>query len=276
MDAFLSTFILLVVSAVILAIASVITEDLSQLQGVPLKAFANFGLAGFVHFFLGWTFINISQSLVGAARTGALMGTTPLFAFVVGILAFGELLSLPIMLGIVLVLAGVYLVSAENTRKTQAGSEGSGEELVINWRNSLFGLGVAVCFSISAIFIRGGLEDLPSPLLGVTIGMVVTAAAYGIALLFRGSRTRQGPVSRDTAFFQLAAGVFVGLATWARWVALDMSPVAVVLSVGRVNVPVVILVAPLLVGRKQERVTGRVWLGAGLIVAGSLVLNFYS
>jgi len=44
---------------------------------------------------------------------------------------------------------------------------------------------------------------------------------------------------------------------------------------GRLNVPVVILLAPMLVGKAVENVTLRVWLGAALIVAGSLILNFF-
>jgi drug/metabolite transporter (DMT)-like permease len=110
-DAYWSTFILILVSAVILAIASVLTEDLNLLRTAPLKAYVNFGLAGFIHFFVGWTFLSISQKLVGASRTGALVGAAPLFAFIVGILVFGEFLSLAVILGIVLVIAGVYLVS---------------------------------------------------------------------------------------------------------------------------------------------------------------------
>ena len=49
---------------------------------------------------------------------------------------------------------------------------------------------------------------------------------------------------------------------------------AVVLALGRLNVPVVILLSIFLVGQQQERVTGRVWLGAALIVFGSLILIF--
>jgi len=74
-------------------------------------AYVNFGLAGFVHFFLGWTFLTLSQKLVGAARTGALIGTAPLFAFAVGLVFFGEVLSLPVIIGVILVISGVYLVS---------------------------------------------------------------------------------------------------------------------------------------------------------------------
>ena len=110
-DPYLSTFVLLLVSAVILVAASVLTEDLSLLRETPFGTLASFGLAGFVHFFLGWTFLNLSQKRVGAARTSALIGTTPLFAFVVGLVFYGEVLSLPVIIGIILLVAGVYLVS---------------------------------------------------------------------------------------------------------------------------------------------------------------------
>jgi len=111
-DSYLSTFLLLVVSAVVLILVSLLTEDLSLLSGASPMAYVNFGLAGFVHFFLGWTFLTLSQKLVGAARTGALIGTTPLFAFGVGLVFFGETLSLPVIIGVILVIAGVYLVSS--------------------------------------------------------------------------------------------------------------------------------------------------------------------
>ena len=110
-DSYLSTFLLLVVSSIVLVIVSLLTEDLSLLGEAPPMAYLNFGLAGFVHFFLGWTFLTLSQKLVGAARTGALIGTTPLFAFGVGLVFFGEVLNLPVIIGSILVIAGVYLVS---------------------------------------------------------------------------------------------------------------------------------------------------------------------
>jgi uncharacterized membrane protein len=164
---------------------------------------------------------------------------------------------------------------AESREQVPPASQDS-DTLSITWRNSLFGLGTAICFAISAIFIRNGLEGLPSPLLGVSVGMIITAVVYGIVLIFRRKQIQQGPIPQDAWLFQVAAGAIVGLATWTRWIALAMAPVAVVMTLGRTNVPVVIFLAPLLVGRKAERVTGRVWLGAALIVAGAVILNLYS
>jgi uncharacterized membrane protein len=164
---------------------------------------------------------------------------------------------------------------AESREKMPPVSQDS-SEINVTWRNSLFGLGTAICFATSAIFIRNGLEGLPSPLLGVSVGMIVTAVVYGVVLIFRRKQIQQAPISRDGWLFQVAAGAIVGLSTWARWIALDMTPIAVVMALGRTNVPVVIFLAPLLVGSKAERVTARVWLGAALIVAGTVVLNVYS
>jgi len=266
-DAYFSTFVLIAISALILAGAAVLTEDLSQLNGQPLMMYVNFAMAGLIHFFLGWTLLTIGQNKIGAARTGALSGTSPLFALFISALAFNEFLRLPVLGGILMLVSGVYLVSFD--KNPFAGASGR------QWIDSLYGLGVAVCFSISPIFIRGGLENLDSPLLGVTIGMSFSALAYGIILLFRRANLLQGPLTTDAIIFQLLASVFTGLSTWTRWIALDKAAVGVVLALGRLNVPVVILLSPMLVGKAQENVTVRVWLGAALIVGGSLILNFY-
>ena len=41
-------------------------------------------------------------------------------------------------------------------------------------------------------------------------------------------------------------------------------------------VPVVLLLSPMLMGRQVERVTLQIWLGAGLVVVGGLLLVFLS
>jgi uncharacterized membrane protein len=143
-----------------------------------------------------------------------------------------------------------------------------------SWRGIAFGLACALMFSISPIFIRHGLEELPSPLLGVTIGMLASTLAYGVTLLFRRSQAIPGPIPRRAVFFQLLAAILVGLSTWARWYALDIAAVGVVLALGRLNVVVVTLLSPIMIGANLERVTPRVWIGVGLILIGSLVLTF--
>ncbi len=110
-DTYRATLILLLVSAVILSTVSLVTQDLSLLRTAPPGALVSFGLAGLIHFFAGWTLLSMSQKRVGAARTGALVGSTPLFATTIAALVLGEFLRPLALLGVVLVVTGVYLVS---------------------------------------------------------------------------------------------------------------------------------------------------------------------
>jgi uncharacterized membrane protein len=136
------------------------------------------------------------------------------------------------------------------------------------------GFATALCWSISPILVREGLEDLDSPVLGVTIGMVANVIAYGILVYIQRDKWQGQPIARTSFNWQFLAGIFVGLATWARWVALDLTEVGVVLAIGRINVPLVLVLSMLMLDQKHERITLNVWLGAGLILAGSMVLIF--
>jgi len=134
--------------------------------------------------------------------------------------------------------------------------------------DAVFGLGCALMWAISPVFTVHGLGGIDSPLLGVTIGMVASAAAYGVAM----TRRPLGGIARGALAFKLIAGLLVALATWWRWIALDDASVGVVLALSLLSVPTVLFLAPLMVGRHLERVGPRVWAGSSLVVGGALAL----
>jgi drug/metabolite transporter (DMT)-like permease len=283
LDVYRSTFTQLVVSAVILSVATAVSGDLARVRTIPAMALLNFSLAGMVHFVVGWTFLNASQQRLGAARTGPLIATTPLFGVVIAAVALGEVPSAVTTLGIATSVAGAFVVAFGRERRpadiTMQGSSGPtvGRDLrhglqSVSWKASSFGLGTAMCFAISPIFIRRGIEEFDAPLAGVTIGLLAAVGAYGLAMPVWRRRAAPPSASRDAITWKLAAGVLVGLSTWARWYAFSLASVAVVLGLALLSVPTVMVLAPLLVGRDHERVTRQVTVGAGLVVAGALVL----
>ncbi len=111
-DSYRSTFLLIFISAIILSVAAALTQDLSLLWHAPLKSVALFAAAGFIHFFGGWTFLSLSQRQIGAARTGALIGASPLFGTLGAVIVLGEIISIPALIGVILIVAGVYLVTS--------------------------------------------------------------------------------------------------------------------------------------------------------------------
>jgi drug/metabolite transporter (DMT)-like permease len=283
LDVYRSTFIQLVISAMILSVATAVSGDLTRLRSIPATALLNFSLAGMVHFFVGWTLLNASQKRLGATRTGPLIATTPLFGAVVAAASLGEVPSAVTTLGIATIVTGAFVVALGRERRPAdvgaGGRNGSAEarevrlgQHGVSWKASSFGLGTAMCWAISPIFIRRGLEEFDAPLAGVTISMLAAVGAYGLAMLVRRRHAGTSSASRSAMTWKLAAGVLVGLSTWARWYALSLASVAVVLGLALLSVPTVMVLAPLLVGRDHERVTRPVVAGAGLVVAGALVL----
>ncbi len=272
MDIYVATFVQLAVSAGVLTAVAVLSEDLASLHAAPPRAYLYFIVAGFFHFLIGWTFLNASQKRIGAARTSPLIGTNPLFATLIAAVTLREFPTLLELMGIGIILAGAYLVSSEN-RDDEPHSRAS-RSLAVILQTSWLGLGAAFFWALSPIFIRLGLEGLPSPLLGVTLGITASAMAYGAILLWQRRRWAGVPISHQAWVYKLIAGVLVGLSTWMRWVALGLAPVAVVLALSMISTPLVIILSPLISGKHLERVTAILVLGTGLILAGALLLIF--
>jgi uncharacterized membrane protein len=149
---------------------------------------------------------------------------------------------------------------------TQTASTG---QFVIPW----MGLSTALAWAISPIFIRAGLDELDAPLWGVSIGLFTNVIIYGLMLWLRRREWGDQPIPAIAIRWQLGAAVFVALATWARWVALDLEKVAIVTALERLSVPMVIVLSVLLLDQSHERVNWRVWLGGMMILAGAVILS---
>ena len=262
-DAYLATFLQLLVAMLVLLAASAVTEGLGPVRDAPTEALLWFGAAGLVHFFVGWTLLNMSQMRIGAARTSPLLATNPVWGAIFAALWLGEGPGLVAWLAVALIVGGALVVAFERVEETGWG---------VGWRAAIPGLATAFAWSISPIFIKEGLGGMDSPLLGLTLGMAVALVAYAAVLPLRPRIEGTLVGSREALAFKLAAGIMVGLSVWARWVSLDSAGIAVVLALGLLSVPVVLFCSPLLMGRQLERVTPAVWSGAALVVGGALLL----
>jgi drug/metabolite transporter (DMT)-like permease len=219
-----------------------------------------FALAGIIHFVLGWLLLNVSQARIGASRTAPLITLSPLFGVVLAVVTLGELPDPVALAAIVPIMVGAWLLA----------SRGSGGVAIE--RDSIFALGTAFMWSLSAVLTVKALEGLDSPLLGVTLGLLAATAALGGVLLARGSFGAIRSIARNTLTLKLAAAVLVAFATWFRLLALGETDVAVVLATNLVAVPITLVLAPMMVERHLEQADARVWLGGLLVAVGVLAL----
>jgi len=272
MDIYVATFVQLLVSSIVLVAISLATEDVSLVFSAPITAVLSFVAAGFFHFLIGWTLLNASQKRIGAARTSPLIATVPLFGVMIAAVTLREVPTWLELVGIGIIVLGAYLISkeTENPENTKNATKRFSALLRTSW----MGLAAAFFWALSPVFIRVGLQGLPSPMLGVTIGVTASAIGYAVILLWQRERWFGVPITNEAWTFKLLAGLLVGLSTWMRWVALDLAPVAVVLALTMISSPLVILLSPLISGKHLERVTAMLWAGTGLILFGALLLTF--
>jgi drug/metabolite transporter (DMT)-like permease len=264
MDPFASTFVQIAVAALALLVASVVSGGIAQLGDAPASSLLYFAGAGLLHFIAGWTLLNISQKRIGAARTSPLLTTVPLFGIAIAALTIGQLPEAVEWPAIALMVLGAYVVVSRG-----AGAAGGPH---LRAADALPALGCALCWALSPALTVRGLDRLDDPLVGLTLGLCVSVVGYLLAFAAwrRGLGLRTA--GRQALAIKLLAGVFVGLSTWGRWAALDSTTVAAVLALNLLSIPVVLLASPLTAGRHAEHVTPRVWAGAALVVAGSLLL----
>lgn len=268
-DVYRGTAALLAAGAVVLLLVAVATDGLALVRGATTASLLAFGAAGAIHFSLGWTLLGMSQVRLGAAGAGVVIGAVPLFGAVVAHLFLDEPLSPVAVGGLVVGVIGVCVVAAR-------GGVTVDHRRVVP--GVLAGLGTAMCWAVSPLLIRAGLVGLPSPLVGASLGMAASAVVYAAAVAAwrrTPDRALEGRAGVDGATrVRLAlAGTAVSLAIWMQWTAFDRWPVASVLAVLQVTPLLVVLLAVRVGGdRLTPQGQRRAWVGAGLIVSGSLVL----
>ncbi len=259
-DAYRATFALLLGAIAFVGLLAVLTQDLGAIGDAPARAFASFAAAGVIHFFFGWTFLALSQQQIGAARTGVTVAATPLIGTLLAALVLDEPLPAATLLGVLAVVLGMVLIA------TRLGTGGPART-VIPW----YGLGSAVSWGTSPLFIRWGLDGLDEPLIGVTVGLAAATLLYAIVLRLGIPRTGGAAPRRAIPWLGLGA-VLVGSAIASQWIAFDLIEISIAITVMQMATPVVVFAAPVIVGTEMERITLRLVAGMVAVVGGSVLV----
>jgi drug/metabolite transporter (DMT)-like permease len=247
------------------------------MSSVALALTGVIGLAATRSFDLGevWPFLiagaiapGLSQILfvravreAGAARTSVLMGTAPLVAVAIALTALGEPLSLPLLAGAALIVAGGVALANERVRPEDFRRLGV-----------LFAVAATVLFAVRDNVLRALAKDTDvHALVAAPVSLLagaVTVALY-LALTRRGSWARSyGGAVR--AF--LPAGVFFGLSYAALFEAYYRGRVSVVAPLVATESLWGVAFAVLFL-RRSELVGRHLLVGAALIVAGGVLIG---
>ncbi|MGI9605679.1 MAG: DMT family transporter [Acidimicrobiales bacterium] len=259
-DAFRATTAMVTALLGFLLALTTVTGRAAALSEIDGDAVFWFAAAGLMHFLAGWTAFAFSQQRIGPSRTAAVLSVNPVMAAVIAWIVLSENLRAITWLGVVAVTFGVAIISAgriEGGRLT----------------NPALALLATLCFSISPLFVRWGLDDFDHPLLGLTVGMVFTVPSMHVAARFLTGKWVHVP--RGARRWLMLGGITAGTALTAQWTALGLIPVGEAISLQQLSTPVVMFAGPLLLAAPAERATRRLLTGTALVIAGAVLVALF-
>lgn len=259
-----SPFTAFVISLVSLLVVSVTLA----LFTVPLDWLTNpavlyFIAAGFIGPFLGRMLFYTGIGRVGAAIASPLHSTKSLFATLAAVAILGESLTLPMALGILLIIVGAASISSED----------GGGTIEKKWtkKDLLFPIGSSACLGIASLLRKFGLNGLPSPILGVAVQNVTVLFLLPGLFLTQRNTTRAISTEKRAWFIFGLSGLCLVASQLTLFYALNSGLVLIAVPLSSLNpLFVIILVAAFL--QEAERVTGKIVLGTLFIVGGAAML----
>ena len=252
---FTGFWINLVVGSVCLWVAVLFTGGLGRPTPTALGLFVLAGLIGTV---AGRLLRFIAIETVGASITGAFMNVTPLVSSGLAILLLGEHVTIPILIGTLVIVGGATLLSA------------GGRSLGVRPAHLLLPILSATCFGIVAILRKIGLSGM-GPVPGAAVNVTTALVAFTGFLVASGQSRAMLCQGRSLIHF-LAAGVTENLSVFLVILALSLGTVTVVAPLTNAT-PIFVIILSLMFLRGIEALNARVIGGSLLIVVGAVLIT---
>lgn len=257
-------FVLLINMVLIAPLAVALSYPDFNLTAVSIVAFV---CAGTVATMLGRVFLFAGIQRIGASRADSIKASMPLFATIVAVLVLGETLTPQHLVGIVLVVAGVGLVSLESSRSSLLPDRAPLSLLLLP-------LTAAFLFGFEPVFAKIGFAEGTPYLVGLAIKTVAAAVTFSAYLAWRGQLPTADRLG-DNLRWYVAAGVVGSIAMVCYYAALNRAPVVIVVPIIQSS-PLFVAVISYGFLQRLERVTPRLVASAMVVVVGAILVSLAS
>jgi DME family drug/metabolite transporter len=248
-----------VLGALVVCLVAAAAETPSR--GVHAGAAWPFLLAGVLQPGIGQLLVTLAISEAGASRASVVFGVAPLISVTIALLFLGEPVSVPLIAGAVLIVAGGVELARERGRPEH-----------------LRAIGLLYAFAVTVLFsVRDNLLRWLSRGTDVPPGVAAAAAVLGgtvVILAALGPRLRSGRVRLHDALPFLGVGVLFGLSYLSLFEAFYRGRVTVVSPLVATESLWGVGLAYLLI-RHTELVGRRLAIGAVLVVAGGALIGVF-
>jgi drug/metabolite transporter, DME family len=258
-------------------VVSGIMGYLPAIPGLTWKAHLFWALSGVVHFSLGRTWAYRSIQLLGANRSNVVTSLSPIATVALAILILKETLSPIQVLGVAFTVAGPLLLllkeeTISESSHTKSGSHGKGVDARTLLLGILYGAGAALFWGSSAVFIKFGLQEGGSPIIGSLIAYagasLVTSPSF---LVNAGNRRELFDQGGKPLLVAVCSGLTTAVAQLLRYVSFQYGSVIVVSLMLRTQ-PIWVILFSFVFIRQHESFSRWVFLSNGMIIIGTILV----
>lgn len=253
--------VITLVGSTIFLLLAFFTIPLSYLKSGALHYFVIAGI--FSPALVRWLYF-ISLDRIGPSVSSSILATGPAFTAIIAIVLLDEKITLQIGLGIMIIIGGIVIFERDVNHEAGVGKRNS--------KDLIFPLLSALFFSFAVVTRKMGLNILDSPIFGVTVGFVTSMVIYALVCL--GSKKMRSSITitkQDLPYF-LGAGISLTAAWLTMFYALSHGDAIIVTPLANLH-PIFVLVLSYFFLGKVEKITRGILLGAGVVVAGVLLIT---
>ena len=268
-DLYSSLVITLLFAIPISGVIALLTGEIWQLttlDPIVIQLFATVGILQFV-FTRGLYYAGIG--ILGASRAIAIVKMDSALAVLLAVLFIGEGITLLIAISVIVVMAGVFLVSFSESSGQQ--KEGTAVMRQKFYRGLMYLILGATGSAVLPLMIRVSLLQSGVPVLGIFIASSFALMVLAPLSLVGRFRNRLLGLDRNSIKFITYSSIFATSGQIAKFVALGLAPVVFVAPILNANILITFFLAYLFI-RRQELVNSKVIVGGLLVVVGITVL----
>jgi len=226
-----------------------------------------FVLSGIMGPILGRLTFYTAINHVSIALASSIKITAPVFAAVIAFLALGETLSTTALIGMFIVMFGLYQLS-QLQNGTNGKSTGGPLKLGI-----AFALLSAFSFASGNVFRKFSLQYIDSAVLGLAISTLSSLLFYLIYFTLKGrfKEFKKTPPAARKNF--IIGGVFTTLGTFCYFLALKTIPVAIAVTIANTEPIFVMFLGKYVYKLKEEKLSKIMLAYIGMIFLGVVIIT---
>ena len=230
---------------------------------IPPLAMAVFACTGVVGAYLGRTLFVKTVDQIGASRAQSLNNSSPLITVLLAALFLGEPLTLAVLLGVMLVISGVFFIAEPRSK-----DERSGGRKILTPTSIM----ATVCYGIVPVLKKFGTENGGTPVMGALVmhatGLLLLVTLGSLLKIeFKPER-----IASSSVVCFVSAGFFYAIGSIMTLKALTYAPASVAAPVWSAQ-PIVSFFLAKTTLKGIEAVNWRDGVAALLVVCGVLVLR---